>query len=52
MECTFEVDFLMISLDFGAHLGTQDGAKIEEKGYQKQERFKDEVVRSYEGERP
>ena len=39
LECTFEGDFLMIFVDFGGHLGTQDGAKIEEKGYQKQERF-------------
>ena len=39
MRCNFEHDFLRIFVDFGGHLGTQDGAKIEEKGYQKQERF-------------
>ena len=39
-------------MDFGGHLGTQDGAKIEEKRDQKQERFSDEVVRAYECQRP
>ena len=39
LECTFEGDFLTILVDFGGHLGIQDGAKIEEKRHQKQERF-------------
>ena len=39
VECTFEGDFLKVLVDFGGHLGTQDGAKIEEKRHQKQERF-------------
>ena len=39
MLCNFEHDFLRIFVDFGGYLGTQDGAKIEQKGYQKQERF-------------
>ena len=47
----FEGDFLRILVDFRGHLGTQDGAKIEEKRHQKQERFYDEVVWSYECER-
>ena len=39
LECTFEGDFLRVLVDFGGHLGSQDGAKIEEKRHQKQERF-------------
>ena len=39
LECTFEGDFLKVLVDFGSHLGSQDGAKIEEKRHQKQERF-------------
>ena len=39
MRCNFEYDFLKIYVDFGGHLGTQDGAKIKEKQDRKQERF-------------
>ena len=39
LKCTSEGDFLRILVDFRGHLGTQDGAKIEEKRHQKQERF-------------
>ena len=31
LECTFEGIFFRILVDFGGHLGTQDGAKIKEK---------------------
>ena len=39
MRCNFEHDFLRIFVDFGDHLGTQDGPKIKKKGIENRTDF-------------